>query len=333
MSSKHPHLKILENMDIPEDVDKVAEKLELYIIRGRGMAMEHFWDFVGKHFEGEELGASHYERLHLRVARLLLRCMHIRRMGIVLEEVPAQFRNHEQYKLLNHLWRHFECVETRRVFFPLNVPFESRKDGPHLFKQSEDRPIVRWAAGRVDAIEDEILFTLIQHFEGSDSTGARLQIPFGTTEKWGSDRTDLEVEEGDYFEIAMYEDEAEDEAHIKWWGREWDGWEKLIPLQIDPNRYLRYSGWVRGGETFIEKCLRGETQFSEIDDYVDKWHEGEPWWLRGWGLADYLGMVPEEYEQWVQDPSCLSQILEDRMAMWKEEGVWSDEWAKGFSAT
>jgi hypothetical protein len=153
-----------------------------------------------------------------------------------------------------------------------------------------------------------------------------MTIPPGTLEKWHSDQPEDEIEEGDFFEFVAY-DGDEENPHIKWWGREWDGWEDLPPLRTDPNRYPRQWGWVHEGQTFIEKCIRGETRLDEIDEYVRQWHDGgECEWSVAWTLADHLGMLPEEYAQWVEDSDTLESIIEKRRALWKEHGYYREEW-------
>lgn len=331
MTERLPHLDILENMDIPDAIEDVAHKLELYLVRGRFQQLHHFWGLVKEHYQNSELGLDHYEALHFRVARLALRNVRLSFMEMVLDEVPNKYQDHPQYVALRHFYNHFRMVELRQAFFPLNVPFDERENGPHLFEPPEDgRTITTWVAGRVDAVEDKI-YTVIQHFTvGEDVGDAYFNIPFGTLEKWESSRPEDEVREGDYFEIVIY-DGNDDEPHIKWWGREYEGWDALPLLRMDALRYLRRVGWVVGGQTFVEKCLRGEEESANIDDYVDRWHEGEPRHLSGWSLADYLGMVPEEYERWVEDPASLPEILNERAEIWREEGRWSDDWPQNFN--
>lgn len=59
-------------------------------------------------------------------------------------------------------------------------------------------------------------------------------------------------------------------------------------------------------DTFVRRVLAGMAQPSEIDDYVDEWHEtyaGEV------PIHIYLGMSEGEYAAWVQDPDALADIL------------------------
>ena len=57
--------------------------------------------------------------------------------------------------------------------------------------------------------------------------------------------------------------------------------------------------------TFIDLCLRGEASVLEIDDFVDRWHDGQdPRELR-----DFLGMSRNEYAVWVEQASSLRFII------------------------
>lgn len=56
---------------------------------------------------------------------------------------------------------------------------------------------------------------------------------------------------------------------------------------------------------FIELCVRGEALLEEIDDYVDKWHEGN----FDQELHEFLGMYEDEYALWMRDASVLSFII------------------------
>ena len=59
--------------------------------------------------------------------------------------------------------------------------------------------------------------------------------------------------------------------------------------------------------TFMAACLQGEALLDEIDDYVERWHEG------GAGeLHDYLGLTDEEFGLWVEQPSALAWIVAGR---------------------
>jgi len=57
--------------------------------------------------------------------------------------------------------------------------------------------------------------------------------------------------------------------------------------------------------TFVELCLEGKAFEHEIDDFVDRWHEGDD----ARELSDFLGMTVAEYSRWVEHPESLRQIL------------------------
>ena len=57
--------------------------------------------------------------------------------------------------------------------------------------------------------------------------------------------------------------------------------------------------------TFIDMCVAGSASPSQIDDWIDRWHEGgEPG-----TLAEFLGLSSEEYACWVARPESLAEIL------------------------
>ena len=60
---------------------------------------------------------------------------------------------------------------------------------------------------------------------------------------------------------------------------------------------------------FIEKCMAGELLESEIDDFVQAWHDGE---IEIKDLHDALGMNWEEYSVWATSPSVLRYIIAAR---------------------
>jgi hypothetical protein len=62
-------------------------------------------------------------------------------------------------------------------------------------------------------------------------------------------------------------------------------------------------------KSFIDRVLAGEADVSEVDDFVDRWHEGEG----SESLAAFLGMSEDEYALWAQKPQTLSLIVQARM--------------------
>lgn len=59
---------------------------------------------------------------------------------------------------------------------------------------------------------------------------------------------------------------------------------------------------------FIEDCLAGSTRPGDIDEYIDRWHEG----ASPLPLRTYLGLSLDEYAQWLETPEALPTILDAR---------------------
>lgn len=57
--------------------------------------------------------------------------------------------------------------------------------------------------------------------------------------------------------------------------------------------------------SFISRCLRGEVLATEIDDFIDAWHDGDS----DAPLHTFLGMTRNEYGLWVADPEILPFII------------------------
>ena len=55
----------------------------------------------------------------------------------------------------------------------------------------------------------------------------------------------------------------------------------------------------------MEQVLAGDILDTEIDDFVQQWHEGQT----TEGLAEFLGFSDEEYALWVEQPEALRSIL------------------------
>lgn len=62
--------------------------------------------------------------------------------------------------------------------------------------------------------------------------------------------------------------------------------------------------------TFLNACLYGQASVSDVDDWVDRWHEtdGAPDG-EAVSLAQYLGLTDAEYAQWVTDGSILKDVV------------------------
>jgi hypothetical protein len=57
--------------------------------------------------------------------------------------------------------------------------------------------------------------------------------------------------------------------------------------------------------TFVQKCLAGEAAFSDIDDFVDQWHESST----ACPLHEFLGLTEAEYARWVERPEALRDLV------------------------
>jgi hypothetical protein len=54
--------------------------------------------------------------------------------------------------------------------------------------------------------------------------------------------------------------------------------------------------------TFVDACIRGIASLSDIDDWVDRWHDTD---FQGEApsLFEYLGFTPDEGKLWVENSS------------------------------
>lgn len=59
------------------------------------------------------------------------------------------------------------------------------------------------------------------------------------------------------------------------------------------------------GLKFVELCLRGEVSVSEIEDFIDLWHDSNDKQT----LPEFLGMTDSEYALWVEQPDSLDAII------------------------
>lgn len=62
--------------------------------------------------------------------------------------------------------------------------------------------------------------------------------------------------------------------------------------------------------TFIDDCLAGAASLEEIDDYVERWHDGVIG--RDMDLRELLGMSKQEYARWMQDADAIEDIIAAR---------------------
>lgn len=56
---------------------------------------------------------------------------------------------------------------------------------------------------------------------------------------------------------------------------------------------------------FIQDCLNGKALLTDIDDYIDTWHDQES----DIPIFDFLGMSKKEYALFVEDETYLAKIV------------------------
>jgi hypothetical protein len=56
---------------------------------------------------------------------------------------------------------------------------------------------------------------------------------------------------------------------------------------------------------FVTDCINGDALMSEINDYIERWHESDS----NLELHDYLGMTVKEYALFVDDENYLGIII------------------------
>jgi len=59
---------------------------------------------------------------------------------------------------------------------------------------------------------------------------------------------------------------------------------------------------------YISMCLSGDALLTDVNDFIDKWHETDT----GLSIEDYLGMSKHEYNAWLLDDSILPYIIRSR---------------------
>ncbi|MFT2010199.1 hypothetical protein ACMA1I_16105 [Pontibacter sp. 13R65] len=60
---------------------------------------------------------------------------------------------------------------------------------------------------------------------------------------------------------------------------------------------------------FIQDCINGDALLSEVDDYIDIWHESDT----ELPLHEFLGMTKREYALFVEDEIYLGSIVTAHM--------------------
>jgi len=64
--------------------------------------------------------------------------------------------------------------------------------------------------------------------------------------------------------------------------------------------------------TFFDLYSRGAVAAEAIEDWVERWHQGQDPAAVGRDLHDYLGLSLPEYQVWVYDPDALPVLLDAR---------------------
>lgn len=60
--------------------------------------------------------------------------------------------------------------------------------------------------------------------------------------------------------------------------------------------------------SFIDQCLSGDAIIDEIEDFIGAWHDGSS----ELSLHEYLGMLRDEYELFLNSPESLPLIVASR---------------------
>lgn len=64
--------------------------------------------------------------------------------------------------------------------------------------------------------------------------------------------------------------------------------------------------------TFIDHCLAGSATPEEIDDYVERWHQGVIG--QEMELRELLGMSKPEYARWMRNADAIADIIASRQS-------------------
>ncbi len=60
---------------------------------------------------------------------------------------------------------------------------------------------------------------------------------------------------------------------------------------------------------FIQECLSGTARLTDIDTYIEQWHQCNS----DNSIQDFLGLTMHEYSLWVVNPEVLSKIVTARL--------------------
>lgn len=59
---------------------------------------------------------------------------------------------------------------------------------------------------------------------------------------------------------------------------------------------------------FVDQYIRGDVNAEQVDDFIDRWHEGET----GCSLPEYLGLAVDEFAAWIVGSLSLDDLLSPR---------------------
>ncbi len=74
----------------------------------------------------------------------------------------------------------------------------------------------------------------------------------------------------------------------------------------------------------LDLYSRGDAGPDNIDDYVGRWHDAYKDRLDYPPLYEYLGLIREEYEDWLYDPFSLPYILRSKQPGGKLVGIMAE---------
>lgn len=72
---------------------------------------------------------------------------------------------------------------------------------------------------------------------------------------------------------------------------------------------------------FIIDCINGDALMSDVNDYIDKWHENDT----GLPLHEFLGMRKKEYILFIEDENYLGSIIRAHKSDKNIESIIQDE--------
>lgn len=247
-----------------------------------------------------------YALLHMPLAALACSMYAWELAQGILNKVPALVRDSEMFKACLRYAIQTEYSEKGRLVFPWHIEPDFWWSGPHLFDEAPDK----WFPGLLTHYDEE-KYTFIVGI-----VSKKASVVFGQTslspqilENSLEGTVIKDLKPHSFVEFWEKDSQLRCRVHEP---KPWSP-EGLPPLCVDFSRHFRRMGMVQG-DTFVERCVQGKESPDNIKMHIADW--------RGSGtdlyLFDYLGMLPHEYAEWLEDSSCLSTILEDRRERWNQ---------------